>query len=145
MAETTQNFSNHTRYFPLFHFFASPILYANAMFRTYHLVQSPSGPDAWQTLVALALAAGLTSARIMALRAQDRIIRLEETIRMQRVLPAELLGEVAKLRTGQVVALRFASDAELPGLVRRTLAGEFTKPVEIKKAIKEWRADYLRA
>jgi len=141
----TQTFENHTRYFPLFHFFASPILYANAMFWTYKLVQTPNVNLAWQALVAWGLAAGLLCARVMALRTQDRIIRLEETLRMQRVLPAELQGEVAKLRPGQLVALRFASDAELPGLMRRTLAGEFAKPVDIKKAVREWRADYLRA
>lgn len=141
----TQNFNNHARYFPLFHFFASPVLYANAMFCTYKLVQSPNANLAWQTLVAWGLAAGLLSARVMALRTQDRIIRLEETLRMQRILPAELQGEIGKLRPGQLVALRFASDAELPGLVRRTLAGEFAKPVDIKKAVREWRADYLRA
>ncbi len=145
MADTPQTFANHTRYFPLFHFFASPILTINAALETYQLVQTPSRDEAWGALLAWGLAAGLLSARAMALRAQDRVIRLEETLRMQRLLPADLQGAAAKLKPRQLVALRFASDAELPELVRRTIAGEFAKPVDIKKAVREWRPDYLRA
>ena len=143
--ETAQSYANHTRYFPIFHFFAAPILTIQAFLETSHLIRSPNRGQFWETLVAWALAIGLFSARAMAIRAQDRVIRLEETLRMQRLLPADMQGAIGTLRPGQLVALRFASDAELPDLVRRTLAGEFAKAVDIKKAVREWRPDYLRA
>ena len=95
--DTTQSYANHTRYFPVFHFFAFPILTIQAFLETTHLVQSPSRGQFWVTLVAWALAAGLFSARAMALRAQDRVIRLEETLRMQRLLPADMQGAIGKL------------------------------------------------
>jgi hypothetical protein len=81
---------------------------------------------------------------VHALTAQDRVIRLEETLRMQRVLPADMQGEISQLKRFDFVALRFASDAELPELVKRVRAGEFAKPLDIKKAIKNWREDHLR-
>ena len=80
----------------------------------------------------------------MALKAQDRVIRLEERLRHQELLTDELLAKSAALTPGQIIALRFASDAELPGLVERTLNGEFAKNKEIKNAVKNWRADYHR-
>ena len=113
--QTAQSYANHTRYFPIFHFFAAPILTIQAFLETSHLIRSPNRGQFWETLVAWALAVGLFSARAMAIRAQDRVIRLEETLRMQRLLPADMQGAIGTLRPGQMVALRFASDAELPG------------------------------
>jgi len=80
----------------------------------------------------------------MALRAQDRIIRFEERLRLERLLPPDLRGRVADLRTGQLVAIRFAHDDEVPDLVRRVLSGELTTQGDIKRAIQSWRADHLR-
>lgn len=144
MAET-QSYANHARYYPPFHFFALPVVLIHAVVQTVLLVRAPSGSQGWSAVVAWAIAFGIFSARAMALRAQDRVIRLEETLRMHRVLPADLQGAITKLSPSQFVALRFASDAELPELVRRTLAGEFAKPTEIKQAVRDWRPDYLRA
>ena len=84
------------------------------------------------------------SARVMALKVQDRVIRLEERLRYRDVLLADLAAKASDLPVGQIIALRFASDAELGGLVERTLTGEFAKPKDIKVAIKDWRGDYLR-
>ena len=84
------------------------------------------------------------SARVMALKVQDRVIRLEERLRYRDVLLADLAAKASDLPVGQIIALRFASDAELSGLVERTLTGEFAKPKDIKVAIKDWRGDYLR-
>ncbi|MEP7347652.1 MAG: DUF6526 family protein, partial [Gemmatimonadaceae bacterium] len=145
MAQATQSFSNHARYFPLFHFFALPVLLANAFMKTYQLVQSANRAEVWSALIAWAIAAGVFSARVMALRAQDRVIRLEETLRLQRLLPAEMHGVIPSLHPRQLVALRFASDDELPDLVSRTVTGEFAKPADIKRAVRKWRPDFLRA
>ncbi len=83
-------------------------------------------------------------ARLNPLTVQDRVIRLEERLRLREVLPAELAREAGALTKGQLIALRFAPDEELEGLVREVLAGRLTKPAEIKRAIKNWRADTLR-
>ena len=85
------------------------------------------------------------AARLMALAVQDRVIRLEERLRMREILPADLRARVSEITREQFVGLRFASDAELPGLVRRVLGGELKSTTEIKKAVADWRGDYLRA
>ena len=84
------------------------------------------------------------AARLQALKAQDRVIRLEEKLRYQQILPQDLIEKASGLRVGQILALRFASDVELPELLQRTLNGEFKDNKEIKSAIKNWRGDYLR-
>ena len=84
------------------------------------------------------------SARVMALKVQDRVIRLEERLRYRDVLLADLAAKASDLPVGQIIALRFASDAELGGLVERALNGELAKPKDIKLVIKDWRGDYLR-
>lgn len=90
-------------------------------------------------LILLALAS-----RLQALRAQDRVIRLEERLRYKALLSPELAEKASGLPVNQIIALRFASDEELPDLVERTLKGEFKDADEIKRTIKEWRGDYLR-
>lgn len=140
----SQSFQNHARYIPAFHFFALPILIINAVVAVKHAVSTQDLSSALAALVAIALFLGVFYGRVMPLTAQDRVIRLEETLRLQRILPTEQQGDIAALSAKQLVALRFASDAELPDLVRRTKAGEFAKPSDIKRAIKNWRADYLR-
>lgn len=82
--------------------------------------------------------------RTNALRVQDRLIRLEEQLRCQRILPADLAQQTGGLRVGQYIALRFASDEEVEGLVAEIVAGRLTKPADIKRAIKNWRADHFR-
>lgn len=146
MAE--QNYSNHTRWYPLFHFVVMPLLVLNFLSHLVRLYLAPpeSGRKtlAFWTLLSLTLILLALASRLQALKAQDRIIRLEETLRYREVLPSELAKRAAGLRTGQIIALRFAPDEELAGLVERTLNGEFAKTKEIKMAIKNWRADYLR-
>ena len=104
---------------------------------------------AWDNLaqVAFGVAVLMTAlaTRTMIIRVQDRLIRLEMQGRLERVLPAETKARIAELRPGQLVALRFASDGELPALVTRVLAGELTKGDAIKRAITNWQADNLRA
>ena len=82
--------------------------------------------------------------RFMSVRAQDRIIRLEERTRLERLVPGDLRGRVADLAPSQLVALRFAPDDEVPELTRRALNGELKTQGDIKRAIRNWRADHLR-
>ena len=95
-------------------------------------------------LIALLLAVVGFLARINALKAQDRVIRLEEQLRYQRVLSPDWVQRAGALKPGQMIALRFASDEELPNLVQQTLEGKFATPKDIKLAIQRWRGDYLR-
>ena len=141
-----QSYQSHTKWFPPYHFFAVPILLVNVGVQVYRAAKGGWSADLlWGALVALAMLVGVTVARVMALRVQDRVIRLEMRMRLATVLPANLQSRVADLRPGQLVALRFASDAELPSLVEQTLSGALEKPADIKKAIKVWVGDYLRA
>jgi hypothetical protein len=99
---------------------------------------------AWGFVVTVALFLGMFLLRGMPLRAQDRIIRLEESARFDRLLPSDLRGRVGELSTAQFIALRFAPDDEVPGLTRRALDGELKTQADIKRAIKNWRPDTLR-
>jgi len=144
-SESGQTYSNHARFFPLFHFFAVPILNANLLWALWQIVRAPSLSTVWGAIVAAGLVGGLFAARLMALKVQDRVIRLEMRLRLSQVLPADLQGRIPELTTRQLVGLRFASDAELPELVRRVLAGSLKNATDIKKAVAHWQGDYLRA
>ena len=99
---------------------------------------------AWMLVLAVGLLVLMFLVRINALRVQDRLIRLEERLRYQQVLPAHLAQSADSLRTGQIIALRFAPDEELPALVQQVLDGKLTKSADIKRAVKQWRPDTLR-
>lgn len=144
MASTPQTYANHTRWHPPFHFFLVPVLLINLVWSIVLFVKNPGWTQGWLIVVSLALLVLMFLVRINPLRAQDRIIRLEEQLRYQQILPADLAREAANLRAGQIIALRFASDDELPGLIREVLEGRLTKPADIKRAIKNWRADTFR-
>ena len=139
-----QNYSNHARYFPLFHFVVIPILTLNLLWRIFRFYQLMNLDSAWNIFLALALILLAIAARLQSLRAQDRAIRIEEQLRYKKLLSPELAARSAELKIGQIIALRFASDEELPELMDRTLKGEFEKNKEIKQAVKHWRADHLR-
>ncbi|HUQ30894.1 MAG TPA: DUF6526 family protein [Pyrinomonadaceae bacterium] len=144
MADNPQTYSNHTRWHPPFHFFVAPVMLINVIWAIVKFVREPGWDQGWWVVVSIALVVLTTLVRINPLRVQDRLIRLEEQLRHQQLLPAELAHEARRLRAGQLVALRFAHDDELEELVRETLAGRLTKPAEIKRAIKQWRADTAR-
>lgn len=145
MAERTQSYSSHARYFPLFHFIAFPILLLNFLNALRHVYNLPNRSTAFAALVAFGLAALALSARVMALTVQDRVIRLEMQLRLMRVLPPDLQGRVDAISRQQFVALRFAGDDELPGLVREICEGRLSAPKDIKQRVKNWQADWLRA
>jgi hypothetical protein len=140
-----QSYSNHTRWFPLFHFVASPILLAYALWTIWRAFQAPGADRVWEAVFAIGVFLAALSARAMAVRVQDRVIRLEMRLRLAAVLPGELRAQIPTLTVGHLVALRFASDDELPGLVRQVLSGKLTDPRAIKKAVVHWQADHLRA
>ena len=144
MADTPQTYANHTRWQPGYHFFALPVMLINFIWAIVACVRHPSWDCHWWIVVSAALVVVTVVARTSALKAQDRIIRLEERLRYQRLLSADLAVQARSLTEGQIIALRFASDDELEGLVRETLAGKFSKPDEIKRAIKNWRPDTFR-
>jgi len=139
-----QNFSNHTRWYPAFHFVAFPILMLNFGWAIYRLVGGVSFEAILNVLVAFALLISLFVARVFALKAQDRVIRLEMRLRMRELLPADLQGRINEFTPQQMVGLRFAGDGELPGLARRVLDENITTATPIKKLITDWQGDYDR-
>lgn len=144
MAE--QNFSNHARFFPLFHFFVLPVMTINFGWSIYRWKVSGFSLDGFiSVVVALALAVGFLCARRMALSVQDRVIRLEERLRYERLLPADLKPRIGEFTVSQFASLRFASDAELPALARKVLDEKLNERKTIKQLIKSWKPDYLRA
>jgi len=144
MAE--QNFANYGKFFPPFHFFVIPVLTINLVHALY--VWGKSGfslAGFLQVLVAFALPLGFLSARMMALKVQDRVIRLEEQLRFDRLLPSDLRTRIGEFSVDQCIALRFASDSELPLLARKVLDDKVTERKSIKRMVSNWRPDYLRA
>jgi hypothetical protein len=139
-----QNFANHTRWHPPFHFFALPVMLINFFWAVVMFVKAPSWNSGWWIVVALALAMLTFFVRTNSLKVQDRIIRLEERLRYQQVLSPSLAQQISALTPGQIVALRFAADEELEELVSAVTAGKFVKTKDIKQAIKNWRADHFR-
>jgi hypothetical protein len=140
-----QNFENHVRYLPAYHFVAFPLFFVNFCYAVYQAVVNLSVA----TVIGLMLAVGLVLlfflARTMVVTVQDRVIRLEERLRMRALLPADLQSRIDEFTVKQLVALRFASDAELPALARKVVEGKIEDQKAIKKMVTGWRADYQRA
>ena len=145
MAE--QNLKNHARFVPWYHFFVLPVLLINFGIQLYGSVKSAFMPPLhfFSVLVAAALFLGALYARLFALAVQDRLIRLEERLRYEKVLPEELRWRADELTKDQFISLRFASDDELPALIKKVLDEKVTNRKAIKQLIKNWRPDYLRA
>lgn len=144
MAEETQSYANHTRWHPPFHFVLFPILLLHFLYAAYRLYQTPDFMHVEALLLSFGLLLLMLLVRVNPLKAQDRLIRLEEQLRYQRVLPADLAARAAQVPVRFMVALRFASDEELANLVQQVLDRKFEKTAEVKKAIKVWRGDYFR-
>ena len=145
MADSGQNYKNHQKFYPPFHFVAGPILLLNFFNSLRHVWAAPNRSTGFAALVAFGLVMAAFSARAMALKVQDRVIRFELQARMRGVLPADLQARMHELTPSQMVALRFASDQELADLVRDVLAGKLASQKAIKLQIKNWQGDYLRA
>ena len=143
---TEQSYSNHVKFVPPFHFFVMPVLALNLIWSIYHLWKLHfSFEGIVGLLLALALAVGFLYARIFALSVQDRVIRLEERLRLARLLPDDLKPRIDEYTVSQLVGLRFACDEELPALARKVLKENLRGRKEIKQLVKTWRPDYHRA
>ncbi len=140
-----QNFKNHARFVPAFHFFVAPVFLLNIVWSAVRVVRSFSFGTIVSLLVAIALFVLAFTARIFALTVQDRVIRLEMRLRMQQMLPPDLMPRIPEFTVSQLVALRFASDAELPDLARKVLQEKLTERKAIKAMIRDWQPDQLRA
>src|SRR5512133_30962 len=135
MSAKTQSFKSHTAWQPLYHFVATPIALLNLIIQVRH---------AWcYVIFAFGLVAFVLSARVMVLAVQDRVIRLEMRLKLRELDVPD--ADIMRIAVRQFVGLRFASDAELPGLVQRVLKGELTEQKAIKAAITDWQADWQRA
>jgi hypothetical protein len=145
MAEP-QSYKNHARFDPMFHFFLAPLLLINlgfAIYATIHAWPFLAHRDLWWIVMSVALIVLAGLARSYALKVQDRVIRLEEKHRLAALVSPEQLAELDSLTVKQYVALRFASNPELPELARRAVR-EALSQKQIKEAIVAWRADYDR-
>lgn len=140
-----QTVASHSRYVPMYHFVLFAILFGYLAWTVRHVVKWPTPQHGVDLVMAIGFILLFWYARVFATTVQDRVIRLEETLRLERLLPADLKPRIGELSRGQFVALRFASDAELPALVRKVLDGPLTDAKAIKALVKEWRPDYLRA
>jgi hypothetical protein len=140
---SAQSAANHTKWDPIFHFVIAPIFAINFVRTVIALVRFPSFDTAWVTVVAFGLLAVAFKTRINALKVQDRVIRLEERLRLSGLLDGPLRARINELTEQQLISLRFASDAEIPGLVAMVFSNQLS-PKDIKKAIVNWRADSFR-
>lgn len=140
--DSRQSYANHARVDPAYHYFVFGVLGINVLLALWMAVRGFTFGTAWNVLVAIALVVLCYRVRVYALKVQDRVIRLEERLRLAGLLPDPLRARIGDLSTRQLIALRFAPDAEIPSLVEKALAG--LAPAEIKKQITTWRADNFR-
>jgi hypothetical protein len=141
---TVQTLENHTRYVPLYHFVLFGILMINLVWSVVRIVRHPSVDAAVALLIAFGLLILFFYARQFALTMQDRLIRLEMRLRLVKVLPADLAQRIGELTVSQLIGLRFASNEELPELVRKVLAEGISDRTAIKRMVRTWQGDYLR-
>jgi uncharacterized protein DUF6526 len=141
----TQTYKNHARVVPVYHIGVFFSLMAFLCWSGYRLFQGVTGETVVGLVLALALLLMFFSLRVQILTVQDRVIRLEMRLRLRELLPPELAARASSLSVKQLIALRFACDAELPELVREVIDGRLHAPKDIKQRVKEWQADFLRA
>ena len=145
-SDKTQNYKNHGRFDPLVHFITMPILLLNLIFSIIYAVKHHTDHvhlSLWWIVMSLTFIVMTASSRAAALRAQDRVIRLEERLRLASLVSPSELAELDSLTIQQLIALRFASNPELPELARRAVR-ENLAPKQIKQSIRSWRADDYR-
>ena len=140
-----QNFKNHAKIVPAFHYVAGPIFLFYMVWATVRMARHFTADNVVAVLLAIALVILSFEARLFALRVQDRVIRLEMRLRMREILPADLQTRIPEFTVSQLIALRFAGDVELPGLAKKVLDEKLTDRTAIKKMIQNWQPDTLRA
>jgi hypothetical protein len=144
MAEKVpQSLANHARFDPPFHFFVLPVFAISAFIAIVDLVRHPGLHAAWLVVFMVAATTAVLKIRFYTLKVQDRVIRLEERLRLAILVDKPLRARITELSESQLIGLRFASDAELPALAARALSEKLSR-TDIKKAVTAWRADYWR-
>jgi Family of unknown function (DUF6526) len=144
MAEKVpQSLASHARFDPPFHFFVLPVFALTVIVAIVYAFKYPGFQSAWLVVLAIAATTAVLKIRMYALKVQDRIIRLEERLRLAILVDKPLRAHIVELTESQLIALRFASDAELPALTARALSERLSR-AEIKKAVTQWRPDYWR-
>jgi len=145
MSDTPQNFENHAKMVTGYHYWATALLVLPTLYYLFLFVRDfYSAERLANAMFAIGVIIAAFYARVFPLGVQDRVIRLEERMRMERLLPDDLKGRIPEFTTGQLVGLRYASDAELPTLARRVLDEGITDKKQIKQAVKDWRPDHQR-
>ncbi len=152
MANVPQSYENHRMTVPLYYYVLSSIVVLNLLWSVLRVIHAIWVRSGWyeviNSLVAVALAVGFGIVymflRTWPLRVQDRVIRLEMQLHLQKVLPDDLKPRIPELRLGQLIGLRFASDEELPELCRRVLAEDIRQRETVKQLVRNWKADQLR-
>ena len=139
-----QTFENHAKLVPLFHYVVLPMFLVNLLLALYRMFTGFSFETAWGAAMAIGLMLVALFARVFALGAQDRVIRLEERLRMRGLLPDGLEPQIDDFTMDQLAALRFASDAELPSLAKKVVDDGIADRKTIKQMVVTWRADYQR-
>jgi Family of unknown function (DUF6526) len=138
-----QTYANHRRFEPLQHFVLAPVLLITWIATIWQAIRHPSLHSVWLAILGFTLLMVAMQVRVYSLKVQDRLIRLEETLRMERVLPSDLKARIPELSVKQMVGLRFASDAELAERVREAL-DQGLDGEAVKKRIQAWRPDTFR-
>jgi hypothetical protein len=144
MSPPAQSFERHARMVPLYHYVATAFLMIPTVYFGWVAVTDFSVGALMLFLFGVGVVVLGFFARTFPLGVQDRVIRLEERLRLERLLPDDLRGRALEITTDQLIALRFASDEELAELVRRVLGGELRERKSIKQAVRSWRADHQR-
>lgn len=143
MERKPQTYANHAKFDPIFHFILAPVTISNLIIAIVRLARNPGLDTAWILVLSLALLLVLFRLRTYPLRVQDRLIRLEERMRLNEILPENFRARIGELTEAQLVALRFVCDAEIPAMVQQALANTLSNK-QIKQSIKSWRPDYFR-
>lgn len=142
---TAQSFKSHVRLVPMFHFFILPVLIVNAVWRLVQLKNGITFGSIMAALLAVTLFVFAGYARTFALSVQDRVIRLEMELRLEKLLPLELRPRIGEFTVNQLIALRFACDDELPALAKQVLDEKIADRKTIKSRVKTWKPDFMRA
>ncbi len=139
-----QSAASHAKLVPMYHYVTFPLVFIPTVYFLYQAVTAFSIPTLMTAVLGVGVIFATLFARLFALGAQDRVIRLEERLRLARVLPAEMHADIESISTSILIGLRFAPDNELEDLVRRVQGGELTDRKAVKMAVKSWRADHQR-
>ena len=138
-----QNLKNHARFDPPYHFVLLFVLLANLVVSIVYVVKHPCFYSGWFVVLSVAAILAVLKMRMYPMKVQDRVIRLEERLRLQALAPPEWRKQIDRLTEDQLIGLRFASDDELVELAKQALEHHLTRK-QIKERINNWRGDYWR-